>query len=56
MLSILGYGKMTMSLIKYFPAIYWNYKRKSTKGWPAAKIILDLVGGIFALISGSISV
>ena len=45
-----------MSLIKYIPAIYWNYKRKSTKGWPALKMILDLVGGIFALVSGSISV
>lgn len=51
----MGYGKLLISFVKYLPAIYWNYKRKSTKGWPALKTILDLIGGIFSLISGAIS-
>jgi cystinosin len=45
-----------VSLTKYSPAVYWNYKRKSTKGWSIFNIILDLIGGAFSLMSGSISV
>ena len=44
-----------LSFIKYSPAVYWNYKRKSTKGWSIFNILLDLVGGSFSLASGGIS-
>ena len=53
--SALGYGKLVISFVKYSPAVYWNYKRKSTKGWSIFNILLDLVGGTFSLASGSIS-
>ena len=53
--SVLGYGKLVISFVKYSPAVYWNWKRKSTKGWSIFNIILDLVGGTFSLASGSVS-
>ena len=54
-LSIMGYGKLILSIIKYFPVAYWNYKRKSTKGWPLPKMLLDFLGGLLSLISGLVS-
>jgi cystinosin len=42
--------------VKYTPAAYWNYKRKSTKGWSIFNIILDLVGAAFSIASGSLSI
>ena len=55
-MSVLGYGKLVISFVKYSPAVYWNWKRKSTKGWSIFNIILDLVGGGTSLASGSISI
>ena len=52
----MGYCKLSISFMKYAPAVYWNYKRKSTKGWSIFNIVLDLVGGIFSFASGSIEV
>lgn len=45
-----------ISFVKYTPAAYWNYKRKSTKGWSIFNILLDLVGAAFSIASGSLSV
>lgn len=45
---MMGYFKLTISFFKYLPQFYWNYKRKSTKGWSIANIILDLTGGTFS--------
>jgi cystinosin len=45
-----------ISFVKYAPAAYWNYKRKSTKGWSIFNILLDLVGGVFSIASGALSV
>jgi cystinosin len=28
--------------------MYWNYKRKSTKGWSIFNILLDMTGGILS--------
>lgn len=53
---LLGYGKLILSFIKYSPAVYWNCKRKSTKGWSIFNILLDLVGGAFSIASGGLSV
>ena len=47
-ISMMGYFKLTISFFKYLPQFYWNYKRKSTKGWSIANIILDLTGGTFS--------
>lgn len=53
-ITCLGYCKLTIGFLKYTPPVYWNYKRKSTKGWSIFNIILDLTGGIFSFASGSI--
>ena len=47
-ISIMGYFKLSISFLKYLPQLYWNYQRKSTKGWSIANIILDLTGGLLS--------
>jgi hypothetical protein len=47
-ISLMGYFKISISFLKYLPQFYWNYKRKSTKGWSIANILLDLTGGTFS--------
>lgn len=46
--SLMGYFKLSISFLKYLPQFYWNYQRKSTKGWSIANIILDLTGGLLS--------
>jgi cystinosin len=48
--SIMGYMKLSITFLKYLPQFYWNYQRKSTKGWSIANIILDLTGGTFSFL------
>lgn len=38
--------QVVLSLIKYMPQVWLNYKRKSTTGWSIGNIIFDLSGGI----------
>lgn len=52
----MGYSKSLVSFIKYIPPVYWNWKRKSTKGWSIFNILMDLVGGVFSMASGGLSV
>lgn len=47
-ISIMGYIKLAISTLKYLPQFYWNYKRKSTKGWSIFNILMDLTGGLFS--------
>ena len=44
----MGYFKLAISNLKYLPQLYWNYVRKSTKGWSIFNIILDLTGGLLS--------
>lgn len=46
--TLMGYFKLSISFLKYLPQFYWNYQRKSTKGWSIANIILDLTGGLLS--------
>jgi len=48
-IMLLGYYKLSISLIKYIPPAYWNFKRKSTVGWSIQNILLDLTGGAFSV-------
>ena len=45
---MLGYFKLAISSLKYLPQLYWNYQRKSTKGWSIFNILMDLTGGFFS--------
>eukprot|EP00825_Cyclidium_porcatum_P032711 TRINITY_DN34917_c0_g1_i1.p1 TRINITY_DN34917_c0_g1~~TRINITY_DN34917_c0_g1_i1.p1 ORF type:complete len:326 (-),score=53.22 TRINITY_DN34917_c0_g1_i1:155-1132(-) len=46
----LGYCKLVITLIKYAPQAYWNYKRKSTLGWSIFNVICDFLGGLFSFL------
>ncbi|KAL4710552.1 hypothetical protein ACJJTC_008954 [Scirpophaga incertulas] len=45
-----SYVKLTITLIKYVPQAYMNYKRKSTEGWSIGNICLDFVGGALSVL------
>ncbi|KAK9412584.1 cystinosin [Crotalus adamanteus] len=38
-----------ITLIKYFPQAYLNFRRKSTMGWSIGNVLLDFTGGAFSL-------
>lgn len=50
MILYLSYVKLAVTIIKYSPQAYMNYKRKTTSGWSIHNIILDFTGGIFSII------
>ncbi|CAM9247864.1 unnamed protein product, partial [Choristocarpus tenellus] len=37
-------------LIKYFPQVFLNMRRRSTTGWNVWNVILDLTGGILSVL------
>ena len=43
-----GYAKALITLVKYMPQVYLNYKRKSTVGWSLANVFMDLTGGVLS--------
>ena len=46
----MGYAKLVITLVKYTPQFWLNYRRKSTVGWSIYGILLDLVGGVLSLV------
>ncbi|ORC87082.1 cystinosin [Trypanosoma theileri] len=42
--------KLGISIVKYLPQIYLNYKRKCTIGWNIWNVILDFTGGILSIV------
>ncbi|XP_063361237.1 cystinosin homolog isoform X1 [Cydia amplana] len=44
-----SYIKLAITLIKYVPQAYMNYKRKSTVGWSIGNIFLDFTGGFLSI-------
>lgn len=44
-----GYIKLVVTVIKYIPQVYINYKLKSTVGWAIGQIVLDFAGGILSI-------
>ncbi|KAM9526184.1 cystinosin isoform 2-T4 [Guaruba guarouba] len=45
-----SYIKLAVTLIKYFPQAYMNYRRQSTEGWSIGNVLLDFTGGSFSLL------
>lgn len=43
-----GYCKALITLVKYMPQVYLNWKRKSTVGWSLTNVLLDFMGGSFS--------
>lgn len=46
----LSYVKLVITVVKYVPQAWVNYKRKSTRGWSIAQILLDFTGGVLSLV------
>uniref|UniRef100_A0A158Q9R1 Cystinosin n=1 Tax=Enterobius vermicularis TaxID=51028 RepID=A0A158Q9R1_ENTVE len=44
-IMFLSYIKMAVTLSKYFPQAFFNFRRKSTVGWSIGNVLLDLCGG-----------
>ena len=45
----LGYVKLVVTVVKYIPQAWANYKRQSTIGWSINQILMDLLGGILSI-------
>ncbi|KAK2581572.1 hypothetical protein KPH14_002081 [Odynerus spinipes] len=45
-----SYVKLCITLIKYVPQAFYNYRRKSTVGWSIGNIFLDFTGGILSML------
>ncbi|XP_044525417.1 cystinosin [Gracilinanus agilis] len=45
-----SYIKLAVTLVKYFPQAFLNFRRKSTEGWSIGNVLLDFVGGFFSLL------
>lgn len=45
-----SYVKLGVTLIKYIPQAYMNYRRKSTVGWSIGNVLLDFTGGSLSLL------
>ncbi|XP_071521188.1 cystinosin homolog [Panulirus ornatus] len=49
-LYYVSYVKLFITLIKYIPQAYYNYRRKSTSGWSIGNIFLDFTGGTLSIV------
>ncbi|ESN98363.1 hypothetical protein HELRODRAFT_84702 [Helobdella robusta] len=47
---IFSYIKLAITLVKYFPQAWMNFRRKSTEGWSIGNVMLDFTGGCFSLL------
>ncbi|KAL4237019.1 hypothetical protein ACF0H5_005403 [Mactra antiquata] len=45
-----SYIKLGVTLIKYMPQAYMNFRRKSTAGWSIGNVLLDFTGGSLSLL------
>ncbi|XP_051790977.1 cystinosin [Erpetoichthys calabaricus] len=45
-----SYIKLGVTLVKYIPQAYMNYRRRSTMGWSIGNVLLDFTGGLFSLL------
>jgi len=49
-LQYCSYVKLGITLIKYMPQAWMNYRRKSTVGWSIGNILLDFTGGSLSIV------
>ncbi|GFR72800.1 cystinosin-like [Elysia marginata] len=48
--NALSYVKVVVTVLKYWPQVLLNYRRKSTEGWSVHNVLLDFFGGWISLI------
>ncbi|CAD5112730.1 DgyrCDS1947 [Dimorphilus gyrociliatus] len=49
-LQIFSYVKLVVTLIKYIPQAWMNFRRKSTDGWSIGNVLLDFTGGSLSIL------
>lgn len=49
-LLFFSYLKLAVTISKYIPQAYFNFKRKSTEGWSIGNILLDFTGGVLSIL------
>merc|ERR1719315_252426 len=49
-LQYCSYVKLGITLIKYIPQAYMNFRRKSTVGWSIGNVLLDFTGGSLSIL------
>lgn len=45
-----SYIKLGVTLVKYVPQAYMNFKRRSTVGWSIGNVLLDFTGGVLSIV------
>lgn len=45
-----SYIKLGVTLVKYVPQAYMNYRRRSTVGWSIGNVLLDFTGGVLSIL------
>ncbi|KAM3619152.1 uncharacterized protein V6R79_003759 [Siganus canaliculatus] len=45
-----SYIKLAVTLVKYVPQAFMNYRRKSTVGWSIGNVLLDFTGGSLSIL------
>lgn len=45
-----SYIKLAVTLVKYVPQAYMNYRRRSTVGWSIGNVLLDVTGGTLSIL------
>ncbi|XP_034091165.1 cystinosin-like [Gymnodraco acuticeps] len=45
-----SYIKLAVTLIKYVPQAYMNYRTQSTDGWSIGNVLLDFTGGVLSIL------
>ncbi|PIK56018.1 putative cystinosin-like [Apostichopus japonicus] len=48
--TFISYIKLGVTLIKYVPQVWMNFKRKSTDGWSIGNVLLDFTGGSYSIL------
>ncbi|KAF2361909.1 PQ-loop repeat [Trinorchestia longiramus] len=48
-LYFVSFVKLFITLIKYIPQAFYNYRRKSTSGWSIGNVLLDFTGGTLSI-------
>ena len=46
----ISYVKLVITIVKYIPQVWLNYKNKSTVGWAIGQILLDFSGSVLSLL------
>jgi uncharacterized protein with PQ loop repeat len=53
-IRLCGYCKAAITLVKYMPQVYLNWKRQSTVGWSLENVMLDFTGGFFSFVQQAV--